>query len=63
MNPDQIYEDLIDFPKLKNQMEKTLVEYNEFPGLVPMDIVLFRDAIEHGKILWFHDGLIFVIRA
>jgi dynein heavy chain, axonemal len=47
MNPDQIYEDLIEFPKLKNQMEKTLIDYNEFPGLVPMDIVLFRDAIEH----------------
>jgi hypothetical protein len=29
-------------------MEKTLLDYNEFPGLVPMDIVLFRDAIEHG---------------
>ena len=49
MNPDQIYEDLLDFPKLKNQMERTLVEYNEYPGQVPMDIVLFKDAIEHGK--------------
>ena len=48
LNPDQIYEDILDFPKLKNQMEKTLMDYNEFPGLVPMDIVLFRDAIEHG---------------
>lgn len=51
MNPDQIYEDLVDFSKLKNQMEKTLVDYNEFPGQVPMDIVLFRDAIEHGNLL------------
>jgi hypothetical protein len=49
MNNDQIYEDLIEFPKVKNQMEKTLLDYNEFPGQVPMDIVLFRDAIEHGK--------------
>ncbi len=49
MNNDQIYEDMLDFPKVKNQMEKTLVDYNEYPGQVPMDIVLFRDAIEHGK--------------
>ena len=48
MNADSIYEDLLDFPKLKNQMEKTLIDYNEYPGQVPMDIVLFRDAIEHG---------------
>lgn len=47
MNPDQAYEDMVEFPKLKNHMEKTLSEYNEFPGQVPMDIVLFRDAIEH----------------
>jgi hypothetical protein len=51
MNNDQIYEDLVEFPKLKNQMEKTLLDYNEYPGQVPMDIVLFRDAIEHGMLL------------
>lgn len=50
MNNDQIYEDLVEFPKVKNQMEKTLLDYNEFPGQVPMDIVLFRDAIEHGNL-------------
>lgn len=50
MNPDQIYEDIIEFPKLKNQMEKNLIDYNEYPGQVPIDIVLFREAIEHGKI-------------
>jgi hypothetical protein len=49
MNPDQIYEDIFEFPKLKTQMERNLVDYNEFPGQVPIDIVLFRDAIEHGK--------------
>ncbi len=47
MNNDQAYEDLVDFPKLKTQLEKTLEEYNDYPGQVPMDIVLFRDAIEH----------------
>ena len=49
LNNENIYEDLIAFPKLKNHMEKTLLEYNDYPGQVPMDIVLFRDAIEHGK--------------
>ena len=48
MNPDQIYEDVLEFPKLKLQMERNLIDYNEFPGQVPIDIVLFRDAIEHG---------------
>jgi len=47
LNNDQIYEDLVNFPTLKNHMEKTLNDYNEYPGQVPMDIVLFRDAIEH----------------
>jgi dynein heavy chain len=28
-------------------MEKILKEYNETPGTVPMDLVLFRDAILH----------------
>jgi len=47
LNNDQVYEDLVNFPALKNHMEKTLNDYNEYPGQVPMDIVLFRDAIEH----------------
>ncbi len=55
LNMDEIYEDVLDFPKLKQHMEKTLVDYNEYPGQVPMDLVLFRDAIEHGlfwKTFW-----------
>lgn len=47
LNNDTAYEDLIEFPKLKAHLEKTLEEYNDYPGQVPMDIVLFRDAIEH----------------
>ena len=46
-NVDQNYEDLIDFDKLKVHMEKVLKDYNETPGTVPMDLVLFRDAILH----------------
>ncbi|CAF1063283.1 unnamed protein product [Rotaria sordida] len=47
VNQDEIYEDLIDFDKLKIHMEKVLKDYNETPGTVPMDLVLFRDAILH----------------
>jgi dynein heavy chain, axonemal len=46
-NQDEIYDDLIDFDKLKIHMEKILKDYNETPGTVPMDLVLFRDAILH----------------
>ena len=46
-NQDEIYEDLIDADKLKIHMEKVLKDYNETPGTVPMDLVLFRDAILH----------------
>jgi dynein heavy chain len=47
INQDEIYEDLVDFDKLKAHMEKFLKEYNEISGTVPMDLVLFRDAILH----------------
>ncbi|XP_029437782.1 dynein heavy chain 2, axonemal isoform X2 [Rhinatrema bivittatum] len=43
----RIYEDLTDFPVLKTFMEDQLSEYNNAPGMVPMQLVLFRDAIEH----------------
>eukprot|EP00051_Salpingoeca_urceolata_P021740 m.344195 g.344195 ORF g.344195 m.344195 type:complete len:1098 (-) comp19853_c0_seq7:121-3414(-) len=41
-----VYEELSDFPKLKGFMEEKLEDYNN-SGFVPMDLVLFRDAIEH----------------
>jgi dynein heavy chain len=47
VSQDEIYEDLVDFDKLKAHMEKILKDYNETPGTVPMDLVLFRDAILH----------------
>ena len=47
VNVDEMYEDLLDFDKLKVHMEKVLKDYNETPGTVPMDLVLFRDAILH----------------
>lgn len=43
----QIYEDISNPEKLKKQMTEFLDEYNNTPGVVSMDLVLFRDAIEH----------------
>ncbi|XP_051578639.1 dynein axonemal heavy chain 2 [Myxocyprinus asiaticus] len=42
-----VYEDLLDFKALKVYMETQLEDYNLTPGVVPMSLVLFRDAIEH----------------
>ncbi|XP_071375886.1 dynein axonemal heavy chain 2, partial [Centroberyx affinis] len=41
------YEDLLDMKNLKSFMETHLEDYNLTPGVVPMNLVLFRDAIEH----------------
>lgn len=47
LNADLIYEDIQDIAFLKKQILEMLSEYNSSPGIVPMDLVLFRDAIEH----------------
>uniref|UniRef100_A0A1I8HFN9 AAA domain-containing protein n=1 Tax=Macrostomum lignano TaxID=282301 RepID=A0A1I8HFN9_9PLAT len=47
LNVDLVYEDITDMEKLKKHMAEMLKEYNETPGIVSMDLVLFRDAIEH----------------
>lgn len=44
----RVYEDLQDMNSLKKFMESQLEDYNQTPGVVPMSLVLFRDAIEHG---------------
>ena len=44
----QIYEDITKFAELKKLMEEQLEDYNMEPGFVTMNLVLFRDAIEHG---------------
>ena len=48
MNPDNVYEDIQDVGSLKKHMNDLLEDYNSTPGVVHMDLVLFRDAIEHG---------------
>lgn len=42
-----IYEDLMDLPALRKYLENEMEEYNVSPGVVPLDLVLFRDAIDH----------------
>lgn len=47
MKENGVYEDITDFKQLKNLMEERLEDYNMEPGVISMDLVLFRDAIEH----------------
>ncbi|XP_052234681.1 dynein axonemal heavy chain 2-like isoform X14 [Dreissena polymorpha] len=42
-----VYEDITNIVQLKKLMQDKLEDYNETPGVVRMDLVLFRDAIEH----------------
>jgi len=48
MNNEEVYEDIINAAALKKKMKDLLNEYNNSPGVVRMDLVLFRDAIDHG---------------
>uniref|UniRef100_A0A8C5V6J6 Dynein axonemal heavy chain 2 n=1 Tax=Microcebus murinus TaxID=30608 RepID=A0A8C5V6J6_MICMU len=43
----KVYEDLTDLTVLKTAMETALSDYNLSPAVVPMQLVLFREAIEH----------------
>ncbi|PVD19154.1 hypothetical protein C0Q70_21718 [Pomacea canaliculata] len=47
IHAENIYEDITDGAALKKHMQDMLEEYNSTPGVVSMDLVLFRDAIEH----------------
>ncbi|XP_062301425.1 dynein axonemal heavy chain 2 [Scomber scombrus] len=47
LSESSVYEDLLDIKGLKKFMETHLEDYNLTPGVVPMSLVLFRDAIEH----------------
>ena len=49
MGTNGVYEDILDVNSLKKLMGEKLEDYNETPGMVTMDLVLFRDAIEHSK--------------
>jgi len=47
MNAWNIYEDLSDIDAIRRYVEEQMDEYNVSPGKVRLDLVLFRDAIEH----------------
>jgi len=47
MNIWGIYEDLEDIAAVREYMEEQMDEYNVSPGVVRIDIILFRYAIEH----------------
>lgn len=47
MNPYNLYEDVMDMVALRSYVEKQMEEYNNSPGVVRTDLVLFRDAVEH----------------
>ncbi|KAL5004476.1 hypothetical protein ScPMuIL_017932 [Solemya velum] len=47
ISANQIYEDIQDIGALKKHMVNMLEDYNSMTGVVHMDLVLFRDAIEH----------------
>lgn len=47
MNAWNIYEDLTDLSAVRRYIELQIDEYNASPGVVRLDLTLFRDAIEH----------------
>ncbi|XP_076454460.1 dynein axonemal heavy chain 2-like [Babylonia areolata] len=47
MSTEQFYEEITDGAALKKCMSNYLNDYNNSPGVVFMDLVLFRDAMEH----------------
>lgn len=47
LNTQGIYEDLADYDKLRRYLEEQVEEYNSTPGVVYLDLVLFKDIIIH----------------
>ncbi|KAG7190743.1 hypothetical protein KM043_006815 [Ampulex compressa] len=47
MNAWDIYEDLTDIGAVRQHIEGQMDEYNASPGVVRLDLILFRDALEH----------------
>jgi dynein heavy chain len=47
LNPRGMYEDLIDCDKLRKYLEEKIEEYNTTPGVVYVDLVLFKDMLIH----------------
>jgi len=47
LNKNALYEEVADEKYLRTFLENTLENYNSSAGVVPMNLVLFRDAIDH----------------
>lgn len=47
MNAWDIYEDLTDIAAVRTHIEKQMDEYNASSGVVRLNLILFRDAVEH----------------
>ncbi|XP_076240945.1 dynein heavy chain 2, axonemal kl-2 [Calliopsis andreniformis] len=47
MNAWNMYEDLTDIAAVRTYIEKQMDEYNASTGVVRLDLILFRDAVEH----------------
>ncbi|XP_043512192.1 dynein axonemal heavy chain 2 [Frieseomelitta varia] len=47
MNAWDVYEDLTNLAAVRTYIENQMDEYNAFTGVVRMNLILFRDAIEH----------------
>ncbi|XP_050498494.1 dynein axonemal heavy chain 2 [Diabrotica virgifera virgifera] len=47
VNPYQVYEEFTDFTVLRQFLDQQMEDYNVSPGVVRMNLVLFKDAIEH----------------
>lgn len=47
VNPYSMYEDLLDPAAVRKYLDLQMEEYNVSPGVLRMDLVLFRDAIDH----------------
>lgn len=47
MNAWDIYEDLTNLAAVRTYIENQMDEYNASTGVVRMNLILFRDAVEH----------------
>lgn len=47
VNPWGVYEEQVDMAVLRKYLDQQMDEYNVSPGVVRMDLVLFKDAIDH----------------
>lgn len=47
VNPWGIYEEHTNLVPLRNNLEQQMDEYNSSPGVIRMNLVLFKDAIKH----------------